>query len=175
MILISNNVKGKIKLDETAVIRINAAWVKDVDELEEIIQNNLMHEIYLDYPEGRTKPPRPSISIQDVINLVHKYDNVKYFAISNAEERLSMELIRKTLPHRVKMVPKIESVKGILNILEVVKGCQTNIIMLDKEDLYTDVEKNSLLYNHFIKSLKQTCAKHNITVLELQGVVFYAK
>jgi pyruvate kinase len=175
MILISNNVKGKILLDEKTVIRINIAWVKTKEELENIIQNNMMHEIYLDYPEGRNKPPKPTLSLQDGIDFANKYDNIKYFAISNAEEKLSLSLIRRALPNRIKIVPKIETIKGVLNILEVVEACRTDTVMLDKEDLYTDVDKNSLLYEHFIDTLRTTCRNHNITVLELQGVIFYAK
>ena len=60
MILISNHLTGmsQFKTLKDVVIRINMAHVKDQYELEKYLK--VPHDIFLDYPKGRTKPPLPS-------------------------------------------------------------------------------------------------------------------
>ena len=173
MIIVSNHVKDKVKLNDNIVIRINVAWVKTISELKKIIKDNSKNPIYLDFPEGRTKPPKPTLSLQEVIGITHHYKNIKYFAISNAEEQYSLKLIRKALPSRIKIVPKIETVRGIANIRDIVKGANTDTIMLDKEDLYTAVNADSEKYKEHMDTLRLDCFMIGITILELQGVIFY--
>lgn len=175
MILVSNNVKGKMSLSSDVVIRINAAWVKNYAELIQIIENNADRKIYLDYPEGRTKPPKPTLTFADVLKATEAYNNITYFAVSNAESFENMTQIRKLVPDRVKIIPKIETPIGVLKVLDVCKGAATDTIMLDKEDLYTAVNKDTTMFEHFLDVLRTVCKNNNITVLELQGVVFYER
>ena len=70
----------------------------------------------MDYPKGRTKPPVPSLSLPDAISFTQKYDNIKYFATSNIEEVAEVDLICDMLPGHVSFVPKIETLKGVLNL-----------------------------------------------------------
>ena len=84
MIVISNHVKKiGMKLPSETVIRINVAWVKTKEELVKIIEENEQHDIWVDYPTGRTKPPRPTLTIAEAISVLHDYNNIKYFAFSN--------------------------------------------------------------------------------------------
>ena len=173
MIIVSNHVKDKVRLNNDIVIRINVAWIKTLDELQEIIVDNAYNPIYLDYPEGRTKPPTPTLSMHDAISITYKYDNIKYFAISNAEEKVSLEMVRKDLPLRVKIIPKIETPKGCMNVKEICEGAETDTIMLDKEDLYTSLGARPDLHNDYMNWFKKLCKENAITILEMQGVIFY--
>ena len=69
-------------------------------------------------------------------------------------------------------VPKIETLKGVLNLEKIFQTKLINHIMLDTEDLYTDVENDVQLYTYLIDRVKNSCYKYNIQLLELYGVVF---
>lgn len=164
-VIISNNLLGKIPLLDTAVIRINLAWIKDYEAAQRLL-NESRHQIYLDYPDGRKKPPRPKISLTEAIELSH-HPKVSYFAISNAEDIEKLTEIKGLLD--CELVPKIETTKGVEIIPKMIDmGIKT--IMLDGEDLYTDVDCDGDKYEQ-LKAEVRTY-KDKITVLELQGVVF---
>jgi len=69
---------------------------------------------------------------------------------------------------------KIESQKGIDNLGNIFGALLENeiYIMLDKEDLYTDLKNNNGQYEKYIQMARDKSARNNITVLELQGVIF---
>jgi len=79
MILLSNHL---LTLDEfkevkNVVVRINMAHVKDLKELKYFLSRG--HDVFLDYPKGRTKPPIPSLSFTEAIDATKKYENIKVF------------------------------------------------------------------------------------------------
>ena len=161
MLVISNHLIDKMPIPYSAVIRINLAWIKDKAEAEKIIKN-CKHDIYLDFPDGRKKPPVPTITLEEAIELAK---DVKYFAISNAEDIRKLSEIRRMI--NCELIPKIETVAGVMAIPAMIEiGIKT--IMLDKEDLYTDCEQDSFIYNKLIKKVRS----YDLKVLELQGVVF---
>ena len=82
MIISNNATKLFYEIPRNSVIRINVAWMKTRKELTRTILQNKQYEIYLDYPEGRTKPPKPTLQLNDVIKTGNYFKNVKYFAIS---------------------------------------------------------------------------------------------
>ena len=162
--IISNNMVGKMPIEKDTIIRINLAWIKSYEEAVEVI-TSCKNEIYLDYPQGRTKPPVPVITLDEAIEL-SKFDNIKYFAVSNIETVEQIDAIRNRLGD-IEFVPKIETKKGVLNLDEIIDaGIKT--IMLDKEDLYTDVNANQDEFNELVEIARSK----DIKVLELKGVIF---
>ncbi len=173
MLIVSNYLfsKSDIKFPEDVIVRINIAWIKDLNELKKLLAET-KHDVYLDYPQGRTKPPRPTITLIEALALVRTYKNVKYFAVSNVEDPDSIEAINSLLPKVVKLVPKIETRKGIQNLDLILTKTKAKHIMLDKEDLYLDAHADSTLYEDLVDQARQKCAGLGVAVLELHGVVF---
>jgi pyruvate kinase len=171
MILISNHLlrTDAIEISKDAVIRINIAWVKDEDELRKYI--DIPYAVFVDYPDRRKKPPLPPMSFEKAIEIVKDYKNVKFFAISNAETYDAMSQIRDQLSYDICLVPKIETVKGVANIDEIVEGAQTTYIMLDKEDLYLEAGSKDK-YLKAISDLRESCIILGVKIFELTGVIF---
>ena len=172
MIVISNYVQSTgMNYPEDAVIRINVAWIESSEALEQIMQSLSGRKIWLDYPTGRTKPPQPKFSLDETIEFTKRY-NVHYFAFSNAEDTLIIEEIRRKVPTNVVLVPKIETINGIGNLAEIMRAAKTKIVMLDKEDLYTDVKGNQVEFYRLVEQCRKKCKELDATCLELKGVVF---
>jgi pyruvate kinase len=173
MIVASNHIKTLgIPFPEGAIVRINVAWIKSYDELCKIIEDNKNYEVWVDYPTGRTKPPVPKLTLAQAISAASKYSNVKYFAFSNAEDCNVIELIRQAVPSSIKLVPKIETEKGINELAEILKSAKTDMIMLDAEDLYVDVGTDPIKLESLKTYVKTFCEKYNVKMLSLQGVIF---
>jgi pyruvate kinase len=173
MIIVSNYLfsKSNIKFPEDVVARVNIAWIKNVEELKKAL-NEIKHDVYLDYPQGRTKPPLPTISLIESLALVHHYKHVKYFAVSNVEDPNSIGAIKDLLPKTVQLVPKIETQEGIRNLEAILSRIKAKFIMLDKEDLYLDANRDNSVFENLVNEARQKCLNHGVTVLELHGVVF---
>ena len=175
MILISNNVRDMgIPYPQDAVIRINTAWLNDPNDLRGELAHlkSMGREVYLDYPIGRRKPPFPTITWSEILEIVKEFDNIKYFAWSNAEAALDLEVARSYLPQRVVLVPKIESLLGVLHLEEIVRAAETTLIMIDKEDLAAAANNDPEIYQHFLDYTRKKAQALNILAIELQGVVF---
>tara|TARA_B100001094_G_scaffold207722_2_gene201595 strand:- start:837 stop:1373 length:537 start_codon:yes stop_codon:yes gene_type:complete len=172
MILLSNHLLtlDEFKKVKDVVVRINMAHVKDANELDKFV--NVNRDIFLDYPKGRTKPPVPSLSLTEAIDKVKKYKNIKYFATSNIEEVSEVNLICEMLPDGVSFVPKIETLRGVLNLNNLFDTGKIKHIMLDSEDLYTDIGNDVELFLNLKDRVKKTCKKYNVELLELYGVIF---
>ena len=172
MILISNHLLTlpEFKKVNDVVIRINMAHVRDIKELKKFVNKD--YEVFLDYPKGRSKPPVPTLSLSDAINITHKYGNIKYFATSNIEQVAEVNLICDILPGDVSFVPKIETLKGVLNLNKLFDTGKINHIMLDSEDLYTDVKNDVELFTNLKERVSRICNDYNVKLLQLYGVVF---
>ena len=172
MILISNHLTqlDQFKKLKDIVIRINMAHVNDSKQLEEFV--NVPYDIFLDYPKGRSKPPLPSANLLEAIEFTRKYDNIKYFATSNIEEVAEVNLICELLPTGVSFVPKIETLKGVLNLDKLFGTGKIAHIMLDAEDLYTNIQNDVELFVNLKDRVRRICGKYNVECLELYGVVF---
>jgi len=172
MILISNHLTQleQFKKLKDVVIRINMAHVKDSKQLEEFV--NVPYEIFLDYPKGRSKPPLPSANLDEAIQFTRKYDNIKYFATSNIEQIAEVNLICEMLPEGVSFVPKIETLKGVLNLAKLFDTGKIKHIMLDAEDLYTNIQNDVELFIDLKERVRRVCEEYNVTCLELHGVIF---
>lgn len=172
MILLSNNL---LKLPEfknlkDVIVRINMAHVKDKKELESFV--SIDSDIFLDYPKGRSKPPIPTLHVPDALEMMAKYPNIKYFAVSNIETSSEVNMINNCLPETVNFVPKIETLNGILNLAAILETGHVKHIMLDAEDLYTDVKNDTELYIQLKDRAIKVCKEYGVKVLQLNGVVF---
>ena len=172
MILLSNHLLTlpEFRNVDNVIVRINMAWVKDIKELHKFL--DIDYDVFLDYPRGRTKPPVPTLDINDALEVMNEYKNIKYFASSNIEDASEVNTICDVIPEKVSFVPKIETCKGILNLEKIFKGGRVNHIMLDSEDLYTDINNDVSFYIYLIKRVRESCDKYDIKLLELYGVVF---
>ena len=173
MIIVSNHLLNKthVKFPKDIVVRLNLAWMKDFEEARETLEK-IDYDVYLDYPQGRTKPPRPTITLAQALALANKFKHVKHFAVSNVEDGKAIARIRSKLPRRIQLVPKIESEKGIKNLPAIIKGARAAHAMLDKEDLYIDVDREMELYESLIDEARSHAKKTGFKLLELHGVVF---
>jgi len=172
MILLSNNLLKLPEFKDTknVVVRINMAHVKDKEELKSFV--NIDSDVFLDYPKGRTKPPIPTLHIPDALDMMSKHDNIRYFALSNMETPSEVKMIGSQLPDHVSFIPKIETLKGVLNLKSMIDTGYIKYIMLDSEDLYTDAKNDVELYLHLKDRVLKTCEANGVEVLELHGVVF---
>ena len=171
-----NIINYGIPIPKNSLLRINLAWVNSIEELEIILQKNNNSEIFLDLPVGRTKPPNNKYSFDDIVIILKKNDNIRYFAISNVNSADNIRELIEKIPKHVSLVPKIESPDGVKNIEEITKLLgDKKIIMLDHDDLYSNLIKkneNPEKFKYYITYLTDFCQKNNIVLLRTIGVVF---
>ena len=119
MLLISQNLLNySMDFPPDVVLRVNMAWVDNLDNLNDTLsQSNL--DFFIDIPSGRLKPPNNRYSIEDILPVIEKYPNVKYLAISNVESPNQVLECRETIRNKWIIVPKIETIKGIDNIIKI--------------------------------------------------------
>ena len=171
-----NIINYGIPVPENSILRINLAWINSIEELELILQKNNNSDIFLDLPVGRTKPPNNKYSFDDIVLILQKNENIKYFAISNVNSADNIRELIKKIPKQVSLVPKIESPEGVKNIEEIVKVLgDKKIIMLDHDDLYSNlIKKNEKpeKFKEYISNLSNFCQKNNVIMLRTIGVIF---
>ena len=171
-----NIINYGIPIPKNSILRINLAWINSIEELEIILQKNNNSEIFLDLPVGRTKPPNNKYSFDDIVIILKKNDNIRYFAISNVNSADNIRELIKKIPKHVSLVPKIESPDGVKNIEEITKLLgDKKIIMLDHDDLYSNlIKKNEEpeKFKEYISNLTNFCQKNNIIMLRTIGVIF---
>ena len=68
------------------------------------------------------------------------------------------------LPSRVQIVPKIESEIGVKNIVEICEAGKSKYIMLDQEDLYTDVKADASKFNQLVYKARKICKQNNVNI-----------
>ena len=143
---------------------------------EKLLKKYSKHDIFLDLPIRRIKPPHNFYNFDKIIPFIFKYPNIRYLAISNVG---SYEDIRKhvDLFHKqVCIVPKIETKKGVENISEICAGIiGEKIIMLDHDDLFSDLMKNNVPASKFftyIEELVDFCNQNSVRLLKTRGVIF---
>jgi hypothetical protein len=78
------------------------------------------------------------------------------------------------IPTRIILIPKIESKIGINKFELIINKLKRNekYIMLDKEDLYTDLDNNNEKFEEYLQLIRNKCLDNSIECLELQGVIF---
>lgn len=163
-------------IPKDTVVRVNTGWEPSLEILCKQIEET-KHDIFIDVSEKRRKPPHYRYSVSQLLFIFNTYEHVKYCAISNVETVDDIMYALWKLPSRVNIVPKIESMAGIDNIQEISNVLrEPKIIMLDVEDLYTDILAHSIsgeyLYTGFVNPLLRKCQELDIEVLKINGVVF---
>ena len=179
MLLISQNIKNhyNLELPKDAILRINLAWCNTLNELKVILARNKESEFFIDLPVGRVKPPNNRYSLDDLIPIIESNKQIKYFAVSNVENKNDLQPFLDKLPDHVNLVPKIESSNAVLNIKEICNALKTEkkVIMLDHDDLFSSIirkneDKNS--FQEYVRKLIDFCEKENISLLRTVGVMF---
>ena len=178
MLIISQNLENyDLMLPKEAVFRINLAWCNSLEELEGKLAKNKKSEFFIDLPVGRVKPPNNRYSLDDLIPIIESNKQIKYFAISNVENKNDLQPFLDKLPDHVNLVPKIESPNAVLNIKEICGALKTEkkIIMLDHDDLFSSIihnneDKNS--FQEYVKKLIDFCERENVSLLRTIGVMF---
>ena len=178
MLIVSQNLSNyDMNIPEDAIFRINLAWVNNIEELTKILKKHSSHQIFLDLPINRTKPPDNSYLIDDLIPIINNNENIEYLAISNVDDESIISNFLEKLPNHIKIVPKIESPKGISNISNIVNKLpyENKIIMLDHDDLFSSLKKlgePDSKFVDYIEKLTTFCTKNNILLLRTVGVIF---
>jgi citrate lyase beta subunit len=178
MLLVSQNAGNyDIILPNDAVFRINLAWCNTINELEEKLSSNKKSDFFIDLPVGRIKPPNNRYTLDDMIPIIEKHPNVKFFAVSNVESKNDLIEFLEKLPDSVNIVPKIESPNAVQNIDEICNALKTEkkMIMLDHDDLFSSIirnKENKNSFQNYIKKLVDYCQENNIELLRTVGVVF---
>jgi citrate lyase beta subunit len=179
MLLISQNIKNHYNLEfpDDVILRINLAWCNSLEELKEKLSNVKNAKFFLDLPQGRIKPPNNKYSLEEMIPILESNKQIRYFAISNVENKNDLQPFLDKLPDHINIVPKIESPNAILNIKEICNALKTEkkIVMLDHDDLFSSIihnneDKNS--FQKYVKKLIDFCEKENISLLRTVGVMF---
>ena len=178
MLLASQNMLNyDLMLPKDIVFRINLAWCNTLKELQTILSKNKESEFFLDLPIGRIKPPNNIYSLDDIISIIKENPSIRYFAVSNVENKNDLQPFLDKLPDYINLVPKIESAKAVLNIKEICDSLKTErrIVMLDHDDLFSSIihnneDKNS--FQEYIKKLIGFCDEENISLLRTVGVMF---
>ena len=178
MIIISQNAANyNVKFPKDCVFRINLAWCNSLTELKEILKRHEKHEIFVDLPINRIKPPNNSYSLNELFPIIERNKQIKYFAVSNVEGKNDLQPFLDKLPDHINIVPKIESPNAILNIKEICNALKTEkkIVMLDHDDLFSSIIRKNEDKNNFQKyigKLIDFCEKENISLLRTVGVMF---
>lgn len=181
MLIVSQNLSNyEFPIPRDAIYRINLAWVNSIEELKNLLEKHREHNLFLDLPIKRTKPPNNKYSIVDLIPVIKLHKNIKYFAISNVKSAKDLKKYLNLLPKNIVIVPKIENPEGILNINEITDSIKTRekVIMLDHDDLYSSIIKNgepSSNFIDYINKLNDFCDRNNIVILRTIGVIFSEK
>ena len=178
MLIASQNLTNYgVPVPENTIYRINLAWTNTLDELKILLEKHKTHDIFIDLPIHRTKPPNNKYSLEDIIPIFQSNPNVKYLAISNVESSNNLKKYLDLLPQSITLIPKIESPIGVNNIEEIMNSIPSNqkIVMLDHDDLYSSMLKNnepSTNFVSYVNKLVKYCTKNNVILLRTIGVIF---
>ncbi len=177
MLIASQNITNyEVNLPADAVFRINLAWISDLETLKKILDEHKNHNMFIDLPKNRTKPPNNRYSMDEIKPILENYSNVKYFALSNVDSAEYLAEYLDYVPKNIIIVPKIESPTGVKNIEEITTLLgDEKIIMLDHDDLYSSMLKKNddpKNFQVYIQQLIDFCNKNNVTLLRTVGVMF---
>ena len=177
MLIVSQNMTNyDVKLPQDTILRINLAWIDDLEILKNILETKSDYDIFIDLPKNRTKPPNNRYSMDEIKPILESYSNIKYFALSNVDSAEYLAEYLNYVPKNIVVVPKIESYLGIKNIEEISKLLgDEKIVMLDHDDLYSSMLKNNddpKNFQIYIQQLIDFCNENSVTLLRTVGVMF---
>ena len=130
----------------------------------------------MDLPIGRTKPPNNKYLFDDIISIISRNKNVRYFAFLNVNSSNDAISFIGKIPSHVTLVPKIQSPDGVANIDEITKSIgDEKIIMLDHDDLLSNLVKRNESpdkFKEYISNLTNFCTQNNVILLRTIGLMF---
>ena len=89
MLIVSQNMTNyDVQLPHDTILRINLAWINDLETLKNILEAKSENSIFIDLPKNRTKPPNNRYSMDEIKPILESYSNIKYFALSNVDFEL---------------------------------------------------------------------------------------
>ena len=148
---------------------INLAWINTLKELRVILEKQRAHKIFLDLPANRAKPPNNKYDVDDLILIIESKPNIKYFAVSNIHSADDLKIYLNAIPKHVTIVPKIESVDGVVNVKQITDALGIKkILMSDHDDLYSLIISSKQPASKFLEyfnNLVNYCDNHNVTLL----------
>ena len=177
MLLISQNLLNyDMEFPKNTVLRINLAWVSSLDKLTKLL-DQFTHDVFLDLPTGRKKPPNYRYTMSDLASIIQSYPSIKYFAISNVESISQIKDAYSFLPKSVTLVPKIESILGIKSIDKIAGALREKqkMVMLDHDDLFSNIISENQTVDYYIQlidSLVDYCKSAGVGLLRTRGVIF---
>ena len=177
MLIVSQNMTNyDVELPRDTILRINLAWINDLETLKNILETKSENNIFIDLPKNRTKPPNNRYSMDEIKPILENYSNIKYFALSNVDSAEYLAKYLDYVPKNITIVPKIESHLGIKNIEEISKLLgDEKIVMLDHDDLYSSMLKKNddpKNFQIYIQQLIDFCNTNNVILLRTVGVMF---
>ena len=177
MLIVSQNMTNyDVTLPSATILRINLAWINDLETLKNILEAKSENSIFIDLPKNRTKPPNNRYSMSEIKPVLESYSNIKYFALSNVDSAEYLSEYLDYVPKNVTIVPKIESPLGVKNIEEISNLLgDEKIVMLDHDDLYSSMLKKNddpKNFQVYIQSLIDFCDENGVTLLRTVGVMF---
>ena len=177
MLIVSQNMTNyDVSLPQNTILRINLAWINDLETLENILKTKSKQSIFIDLPKNRTKPPNNRYSMNEIKPILESYSNIKYFALSNVDSAEYLAEYMTYVPENITVVPKIESYLGIKNIEEISKLLgDEKVVMLDHDDLYSSMLKKNddpKNFQIYIQQLIDFCNKNDVSLLRTVGVMF---
>ena len=79
MLIVSQNITNyDLSMPKDAIFRINLAWVNSIKDLEILLKSHKDHDIFLDLPINRTKPPNNRYTLEEIIEIIKNNQNIKY-------------------------------------------------------------------------------------------------
>ena len=178
MIIISQNYANyDVPLPENVILRINLAWCNSIERFKKILEKHMDHEIFVDLPIGRIKPPNNKYTVEELVPIMEANKNIKFLAVSNVAMPSDLETYLNLIPKHVNIVPKIESPQGILNIESITKVLpkKEKFVMLDHDDLFSSIKRNNEPESKFVdyvSMLIKFCKENKISLLRTVGVIF---
>ena len=74
MLIASQNITNyEVNLPADAVFRINLAWISDLETLKKILDEHKNHNMFIDLPKNRTKPPNNRYSMDEIKPILERY------------------------------------------------------------------------------------------------------
>lgn len=174
LLIISQNARlSSLVIPPHAVLRVNVAWIKSKEQLDSVLEN-AENDVFLDFPEGRKKPPLPVLKLPDLLAAMRRHRRVRYFGATDVRDARTVKRLLGLIPPSVQLIPKIESRAGVDALEEIAEALPyaTKYIMLDKEDLYTDMSNDNASFLDYLQRVREQCSRCGVHPLELAGVIF---
>lgn len=173
LMIISQNARlSSLSIPPHAVLRVNTAYVKSKEQLHAAL-DGIANDVFLDFPAGRRKPPRPILKLADLLEAMLRHGRVRYFGAADIKDVRAVKRLLGLIPPSVQLIPRIASRAGVEKLEEIaaVLPYATKYAMLDKDDLYADMGGGDEFLER-LQAVREKCFRSGIQPLELAGVIF---